>query len=444
MKTTFSLLVLYAGSCLAQTPLDRYVETGIKNSLVLQQKNISYQKALYTLKEANSLFFPTVQVKADYQSGQGGRQIALPIGDLLNPVYSTLNQLTASGAFPQVSNVETNFFPYNFYDLRVRTSMPLINTDLLYNREVQQQQIKISSYEQEIYAKELTKSIKQAYYNYLSATKAIDVYQQALTLAREGKRINEKLLANGKTVKAYVLRSEAELQSLQAKFTTALQQEKNARLYFNFLINVPADAAIDTSAAHELNESLIQSYLADEPVVGDRAELKAVRQSVAISNSILKMNRNYWVPRLNGFVDLGSQASDWEFNDKSRYYFLGLQLDIPIFSGGNHAYKIKKSKLDLELQQNQSAYVQQQLGLSASMARNTIKSSYESYRSAQQQLAAAKAYFELIDKGYREGSNTFIESLDARNQLTISQLQEMISKYELLSSTAVYEREINK
>jgi outer membrane protein TolC len=156
------------------------------------------------------------------------------------------------------------------------------------------------------------------------------------------------------------------------------------------------------------------------------------------------MNKNYWLPKLNGFIDLGSQASDWKYNDKSRYYFLGLQLDIPLFAGGNQLYKIKKSKLDIDLQKSQLMYMQQQLNLSANVAKNSIKSHYQSYQSAIQQTIAAKAYLDLIDKGYKEGINTFIETLDARNQLNISQIQELITKYDLMASIAVYEREINK
>ena len=444
MKTNVILMLALSTASMAQKPLDKYVEIGIKNSIVLQQKNISLDKAVYSLKEANSLFFPSINLKGDYQSGEGGRQIAIPLGDMLNPVYGTLNQLTMSNSFPQISNVETNFFPKNFYDVKLRTAMPIINADLFYNRDIQKQEIKISEFEIEIYKKELSKNIKVAYYQYLSAAKAISIYENAIKVAQEAKRINEKLLNNGKTVKAYVLRAESEIQNLQSKITSSKQQEKNAQLYFNFLINASNDQVIDTLGSTELGEENIKNYLVSDLAISDRAELKAINQSISILSTVNNMNKNYWLPKLNGFIDLGSQASDWKYNDRSRYYFLGLQLDIPIFTGGSHLYKIKKSKLDVELQKSQLTYVQQQLNLSANVAKNSIKSHYQSYQSAIQQTIAAKAYLDLIDKGYKEGINTFIETLDARNQLTISQIQELISKYDLMASIAVYEREINK
>ena len=125
----------------AQGSLENYIETGLKNNLVLQTKNISLENALYALKTANSLFSPSVDFIGDYQSGDGGRSISIPVGDMLNPVYRTLNQLTSSDAFPDINNVDVNFFPHNFYDLKVRTSLPIINSDLIYNRTIRKQQI---------------------------------------------------------------------------------------------------------------------------------------------------------------------------------------------------------------------------------------------------------------------------------------------------------------
>ncbi len=428
----------------AQAPLDTYVETGLKNNLVLQQKNISLEKALYDLKTANSLFLPSINLKGDYQSGQGGRSIALPLGDLMNPVYGTLNQLTASNAFPQINNAEVYFFPQNFYDVKARTSMPLINSDLVYNRNIQKQQVVLQEYDVEIYRQELSKNIRVAYYNYLGAAKSVQVYESALLLALEAKRINESLVSNGKSVKAYVLRSESEIENLGARKTTAQQQARNAQLYFNFLINAEAGQSIDTAGAALLNDEKIRQYLANEASTGNRTELKAVAQSALVYETMLKMNKGYWYPRLSAFLDLGSQASDWKFNNKTRYYFVGVQLDIPVFSGGKNVYKIKQSKLDLQNQQLNTQYINKQLAMAAGVSKNNLQSAYENYVSGKKQVEAAQAYQKLVDRGYQEGMNTFIETIDARNQFTAASLQFIISKYQLMGALATYEREISK
>jgi outer membrane protein TolC len=56
-------------------------------------------------------------------------------------------------------------------------------------------------------------------------------------------------------------------------------------------------------------------------------------------------------------------------------------------------------------------------------------------------LKSAQSYFNLVEKGYKEGVNTLIEFLDARNQLTSSQLQLNLRKLEVLVAEAQLERE---
>jgi outer membrane protein TolC len=75
------------------------------------------------------------------------------------------------------------------------------------------------------------------------------------------------------------------------------------------------------------------------------------------------------------------------------------------------------------------------------MARNGLINAYQSYQSAQKQLEAIQSYQKLIEKGYKEGVNTFIEDVDARNQLTSAQLLVTINYYKVLTAEATYERE---
>lgn len=442
-RIIIGVFLIGCGSIAAQSSLDNYVEIGIKNNLVLQQKNIGLEKALYSLKTANSLFFPTINIKGDYQSGEGGRTISLPLGDMFNPVYNTLNQLTASNAFPQINNMDYSFFPYNYYDVKVRTVIPIYNSDLIYNRKIQKEQVVMQECDVAIYKSELIKNIKVAYYNYLSAVKSVFIYENALKLAQEGKKINESLLNNGKSIKAYILRSESEIQNLEAKKTTAQQQVNNAQMYFNFLINAETNQNIDTLNVPSINQTIIKQYLLNEASVNNRTELKVLEQSASISETVYKMNKAYWHPKINAYLDLGSQESDWKFNNKSKYYFFGVQLDVPLFAAGKNRYNVKFAELDLKNQQLNNSNINNQLQLSAKTAKNNLLTSFENYKASLKELDAAAAYFNLIEKGYKEGVNTFIETVDSRSQYTAASLQEVISKYQLLAAVAAYEREIN-
>ncbi|MBT1701122.1 TolC family protein [Fulvivirgaceae bacterium PWU4] len=437
----FALVFFGAAGVNGQSALDNYVSEGLKNNIVLQQKKISLDKALLSLKIASGMFAPAVGIQGNYTSGNGGRNISLPVGDLLNPVYASLNQLTGSDQFPQIENVNQNFLPNNFYDIKVRASMPLVNTDLIYNKKIQQQQVMLQEFEQDIYKRELIRNIKVAYFNYLSATEAVNIYESALTRAAESKRVNESLLSNGRGLQAYILRSQSEIDNIQAQITDAKNQADNAKLYFNFLLNRNGDEPViaDHPANHDI--ASVAALITDEISFQQREELKQLREAVSLQQNVLKMNKLFWAPKLSGFADLGSQYEDWKFNDQSRYFLFGFQVDVPLFAGFTNRHKINRAQLDVKNSELNQSLVSQQLGMSARISRNAVETAYRSYQSALKQLEAAESYQRLIERGYKEGVNTFIESIDARNQLTSAQLLVTIDQYRVLVAKANYERE---
>jgi outer membrane protein TolC len=61
--------------------------------------------------------------------------------------------------------------------------------------------------------------------------------------------------------------------------------------------------------------------------------------------------------------------------------------------------------------------------------------------SSEKQYQSASAYFGLIEKGYSEGINSLIEFMDARNQLTASEIQVKLNRYKVLSAYADLKRQ---
>jgi len=435
--TTFS----FVHAANAQQVLDEYIAMGLKNNLVLQQKNISLEKAMLSLKIANGMFSPSINLLGNYTNGAGGRSIALPVGDLLNPVYQSLNQLTSSDNFPQIENVNQNFFPQDFYDVRARASMPIFNTDLIYNRKIREHQTLLQEFEVTIYKRELIRNIKVAFFNYLGAREGVSIYQSALTRALEGKRVNESLLTHGKGLPAYVLRSESEIENIKAQLVDAERQVENAQLFINFLLNRNPDEPISTdySTAGDL---LIASQRIQEPVsVAKREELMQLSTLKSLHENILTMNKLYWSPRISGFADLGAQAENMQYNSAANYYLVGIQLDIPLFAGFTNRNKISQSRLEIQNTDLSIQQVNRQLNMASQVSKNSLVSAYQNYQSAQKQLEAAQSYQRLIEKGYKEGVNTFIEAIDARNQLTSAQLQVTLNQYRVLIAEANLERE---
>lgn len=436
MKNAITLAIVCCGFLgYSQSRLDNYIQIGLKSNEVIKQHNFDINKSVYALKEARSLFYPTVSVNANYTVADGGRTIDIPIGDMLNPVYSTLNQITNSNAFPALQNQSVLINPNNFYDAKIHTTMPLLNFEIIYNKRIKSQQSSLQKIELEIYQRELVKEIKIAYYKYLQSIEGVNIYQDALKLVKENQRVNQSLFKNDKINRTAVLRSDNEVIRIEANLETAKQTSSNARSYFNFLINQKLDTQIEIDPE---NESLPNVMVTENTL--NREEISKLNQVSEINENVNKLTQSYWYPKLSGFADVGFQDFDFEVNKDSRYYFAGVGLEWNIFSGNKNKYKIKQVELDSQKISSQTDNVKQQLLLQFQVSQNNLKSALEQFHADKNQKQSAQKYNEDITKLYKEGQAIYIELLDAQNQWVNAQLNTNISLYNSWIAFAEMER----
>lgn len=424
----------------AQTVLEQYIQEGLENNLVLKEKSIELERSLLALKDAKSYFLPSLDFGASYTLANGGRTIGFPVGDLLNPVYSTLNQLTGSNAFPQLENVSEQLLPDNFYDARFRASMPIVNTDLIYQRQIREKQVMLSEYEVQIYQANLVQDIKLAYYNFCTAHTAIEVILSSRELVERNLRDNRSLLENGKGLPSSVLRAESEVENINALLIDAESRKRNAAHYVNFLLNKPQDSPVRFEEQQADIAALAE--LMGENDLSTRPEILQMQTAESIQETAIKAGKSYWIPKFSTYADLGSQSFDWAFDQESRYALWGFSLSVPIFQGGRNRNQIYRSELGLRSVQTQKDLLSDKLELDLNLTKNEVRANQAALRSAEKKLESSAAYFRLIDRGFREGANSLIEFMDARSQLTQASLQKTINSYNLLKSMAQLERQL--
>jgi outer membrane protein len=436
----FFYLVFLVTPAQAQQVLDTYIKEGLANNLVLQDKNASLEQSLLALKDAKSFFIPSVDFGASYTLAEGGRTIAFPVGDLLNPVYSTLNKLTASNKFPQIENVSEQLLPDNFYDTRFRTTLPLLNTDLIYQQQIRKEQVNWTSYQVEIYRATLIQDIRVAYFNFCAAHSSISILKNTLQLVDQNLKDTRSLVENGKRLPAAVLRAESELEQVKSLLTEAELKTNNAAQYLNFLVNRPLDQAVSFEDIpldlSRLDQLLLEDLHPQNP------ELRAMQSMETIQETVLKSGKNYWVPKLSTYADLGSQGFDWSFDSQSKYLMWGLNFSVPVFQGGRNQNQIQRNVLGLQAVQRQKELVNQKLNLGLQTQRNEVKTLLAALQSSEKKLVSASGYLKLVDKGFKDGSQSLLEFIDARNQYTQAALQKNISAYKLQMALAQLERQL--
>lgn len=417
--------ITYKANAQQSVVLDGYVSEAISSNHTLKQQNFQVKKAIFALEEAKGLFKPTLGFNATYSTAQGGRSLSFPVGDLLNPVYSTLNQLTKTGAFPQIENVNEQLVPKNFLDYRLKTQMPLLNAEIKYNQQIKQQQVSLQQIEIQLFKKELTKDIKLAYINYLKASQALNIYDNALNILQENERVNKSLIDNGMANPTVLIRTKNEIGRIKDEKQAADNTRQNAKAYFNFLVNrdFTADVQIDSSfLKQEIKQNLPQSH---------REELDKLKTAQEITQTILKMNQSYKTPKIGGILDLGSQGRLTAMNTKGFFALLGLSMDLPLYAGGRNLAKIKQTEMELAALNEQTEQISEQLALQAVVAKNSLLAAQKISESKAGQVVTAQRYWQDMSKRYKEGQCSYIELLDAQTQITNAQLQQSISHYDV-------------
>ena len=75
---------------------DELVAEALESNLGLRAVEANVDQRLAALDGARARFLPTIDLQLRYSRADGGREIEFPVGDLLNPVYSSLNSLLAA------------------------------------------------------------------------------------------------------------------------------------------------------------------------------------------------------------------------------------------------------------------------------------------------------------------------------------------------------------
>lgn len=441
MRKRIIIIILFLPAFLSgQEILNEYIRFGLENNLVLKQKQSDYQKSLEALREARGLFYPSISFNARYTVSQGGRLIDFPIGDLLNPVYSTLNELTHSALFPMVENQEFKFLRPTEHETKIRVTQPLFNPDIYYNSKIKKELSVSEETDVNQYRRELTAEIKKAYYN-ASMTEGIhSMLTETRKLLLENIRVNKRLVENDKLTIDYVYRSEAELSKFDQELQNAEKNKKTADAYFNFLLNKPLMDSIifQMPLSFPVLSSITEDF--SKSAIENREELKKLENYSNISNMRLKMNQSGMLPDIFIVMDYGFQGETYQFNKSQDYMMASAILSWNLFSGFQNRAKVKQAMIDKTIINDQLEEARKQIELQVINTLNELLTAEKGIAAAETGLRNAREGFRLVKRRYEEGQASLVEFIDARTTMTQAEENLIISKFTYLSSFAEFEK----
>lgn len=450
MIKTILGLVLFLVPAMAQIQqnelLDSYIKEGLKNNLALRQKHFDFEKSQAALAEARGMFLPSVSIEARYSIANGGRIIDFPIGDLINPVYQSLNDIfTTLGQpqrpFPYLQNEQIQFLREREHETKIRAVQPVFRPALYFNYKLKSKMNVISQNDLLIYQRAVVFDIKQAYFNFLKANELLTLLNSTRQLLEENLRVSTKLFENNMVTKENIYRSETELSQIEQQITEVENRHKLARAYINFLLNKPLDEAIKIS-----NDTLIPLTENDqlesfaEQALKNREELRQIEMAIEVADYSKKIVQSDYLPGVSVVGDFGYQGEEYKFNKDHEYWMVSGVLQWNLFRGFQDKAKAEQSEIQKKKMRIYLEELKKQLRLEVQEVYNDVLSRQKAIETARKRRLSSEASFNIVEKKYENGMASQIEYLEARTSLTDSEVNYIIITYDLLIDQARLEK----
>jgi len=412
---------------------NEYVTAALSSNLSLQSQDLQVEHALTALDAARARFWPELSMNARYTVSQGGRSIEFPIGQLLNPVYSTLNQmLQAQGQpvrFGTVSDQSFAFQRPHEQDTHVSLRQPLYQPAIPAAVTAQRELLSSEQFARLALTRQLRRDVTVAYARYLQALDAERIAQATVVLLEENQRVLDSLYRNGRVTQDQLLRAKAEALNATQQTVAAASAVSSAAYYVNFLLNRPL--------AQPLEAALVGSMLMDSAATqSTRPELLQLDALNRAAEAQLRVARAALGPQLALGVDAGTQGEQYRLGSGYNYVAASLVLSWKFFDGGANRAAVSDARLTARRTALAREQMAQRVALETRQASDQLATARSALVAATAVEQAASAARRIAQRKRDEGSISQTEFLDAHTAAVSAESNLNIARFALLQSRA--------
>jgi len=442
-------LPLLATAAFAQTDLTReaaaviedYVKLGLSSNLALQSATLEVERSEAALDAARGRFFPEATLGARYTRAEGGREISLPLGSALNPIYLTLNELLAnSGKPPRFGLIEDPRFLLQRereQDTRISVRQPLYAPAIPAVVRTQRSLLEANEFARRAISNRLRRDITVGYLDWLRASRGARLIDASRALLVANLRINESLFSNGKVTQDQVLRAQAELLAIEQQLTEAGNVCEQVQGYVNFLLNRPLDTPLEAAEINaEVSRTVADLSVLRAAAANKRPELGQVDRAVRAAGARVDATRAARKPTLALGIDGGAQGEDYSFGRGRNFATVSVLLNWTLFDGGTRRADVRQARVAQQQAELQREQMGQQIQLEVQQTLDRLQTSEASLRTAEARAAAARAVFRIAGRKRDEGVISQVEFLDARTAMTAAELNVNAVRFEVLARQA--------
>lgn len=261
----------------------------------------------------------------------------------------------------------------------------------------------------------------KAYYDTLLAQTLLRVREEAVQLAEALLKDVQKKRAAGMASDYDVLRAEVEISNARAAWVQQKNQEDLAmsQLLKTLGLSQKSRVRITDSLFHRAEVADLPAAMSE--AFRKRPELYQAEYALRMQEESLKIAKSAYWPEINAFLTqkwANPDPHDTTRDEWDDAWMAGLSASLPIFDGLARHGRVVQEKARLEQARIELAQRQENVALEVRQAVYTLQNAEELVQSQRMNLQRAEEGLRLVQAGYREGTKTELDVLDAQTALT--------------------------
>lgn len=328
----------------------------------------------------------------------------------------------------------------NSYSMGFSASMPLVAPQLWASMKLSDAQI-LQSVEQARASKlDLVAQVKQAYYTLLLANDSKRVIQQSYDMAALTYDIYSKRYSAGDASEYDVLRTSVAMKNVEPQLLQADIAIKQAKLQLMVLMGV--DASQDLQFKGELADYEKTMYADVLALPTDYSLNTSLRQNELQQNTLdqsVRVNKMAWYPTLaltaNYNWTSSSDGSPFKNFRWNPYSVVGLNLSIPLFTGGRRYNNIRMAEIQATQNRLQRENIERSVSMQAKLAVDNIQLNVRQIASCSESVGQADRAHTIMQQSFDIGAASYLNLRDSELALTQSRLTYYQAIYNYLVAT---------
>jgi outer membrane protein TolC len=184
--------------------------------------------------------------------------------------------------------------------------------------------------------------------------------------------------------------------------------------------------------------------------VENNMDVQIINKAMGLQGLNLKSKKAARLPNLAGFYNLQTQAlrREFDFADTKQSWFpvqlWGIQMNVPILSGGAKYHGIKRAEVELAQMNDNSKMIKEAAQLAFNNAKTSYLSATKSVENAKASLNLATRIFEKTNLKFKEGIGTSFELTQVNNQVLQAQGSYVQALLQLLNAKDQLQKALNQ